>query len=106
MVKQVNGSKKVTKIKNRLKYLYFTPKLTSSLGSISSLKKATRTNLEKRLIGDFLKGQDAYTLHKKAIRKFRRRRVLVSEINQQFQADLIDVQNICERFDHFQRYQF
>ncbi|GFW61344.1 uncharacterized protein F54H12.2 [Trichonephila clavipes] len=39
---------------------------------------------------------DAYTLHKPVRHKFQRNRVLVSDIDRQFQADLVDMQSLAE----------
>lgn len=41
---------------------------------------------------DWLQSQDTYTLHKPVTKRFRRRKTIVGGINDQFQADLIDMQ--------------
>ncbi|GFT93499.1 uncharacterized transposon-derived protein F54H12.3 [Trichonephila clavipes] len=40
--------------------------------------------------------KDAYTLHKPVRHKFQRNRVFVSDIDRQFQADLVDMQSLAE----------
>jgi len=45
-----------------------------------------------KTISKWLQSQEAYTLHKPVRRKFNRRSTLASGINDQFQADLIDMQ--------------
>ena len=79
---------------NNLSRLYFTPSLTTSLGGIkrltSGLKTATRIKSSNAL--KWLRGQEAYTLHKPLRTKFARRKTIVSGIGEQLQTDLIDVQ--------------
>ncbi|GFX59567.1 chromo domain-containing protein [Trichonephila clavipes] len=43
-----------------------------------------------------LREKDAYTLHKPVRHKFQRNRVFVSDIDRQFQADLVDMQSLAE----------
>jgi len=52
---------------------------------------ARRTKRSKRDVENFLQKQEVYTVHKPAIRKFQTRRVYVDGIDQQFQADLVDM---------------
>src|SRR5277367_4381319 len=52
---------------------------------------ARRTKRSKREVENFLQKQEVYTVHKPAIRKFQTRRVYVDGIDQQFQADLVDM---------------
>lgn len=82
-------------IKKRNKLLaqsYYTPQRVGAYGGIDALQRATR--LKKRVVKDWLSYQDAYTLHKPVRRKFTRRRTIVGGMDQQFQADLIDVQKL------------
>ncbi|GFW04784.1 chromo domain-containing protein [Trichonephila clavipes] len=44
----------------------------------------------------WLSQKDAYTLHKPVRHKFQRNRVFVSDIDRQFQADLVDMQSLAE----------
>ncbi|GFX55753.1 putative uncharacterized transposon-derived protein F54H12.3 [Trichonephila clavipes] len=50
-----------------------------------------KTGLSQKEISDFLHQQDVYTKHKPLIRKFKRRRIYVSHIDDQWQADLLFV---------------
>ena len=47
-----------------------------------------------RKVKEFLKKQDSYTLHRPVKRKFRRNKVFSPEIDFQWDADLMDMQNI------------
>ncbi|GBL93091.1 Putative uncharacterized transposon-derived protein F54H12.3, partial [Araneus ventricosus] len=50
-----------------------------------------KTGLSRKEVSDFLHQQDVYTKHKPLIRKFKRRRIYVSHIDDQWQADLLFV---------------
>jgi transposase InsO family protein len=52
---------------------------------------------------DWLKSQDAYTLHKPVRKKFPRRKTFAKGINDLFQADLVDMQNYS-RYNNANRY--
>ncbi|GFU15685.1 uncharacterized transposon-derived protein F54H12.3 [Trichonephila clavipes] len=57
---------------------------------INELKR--KTGLSQKEIIDFLQSQDVYTKFKPVIRNFRRRQTYASHIDDQWQADLIDMQ--------------
>ena len=59
---------------------------------VNRLKKTSKTTLKDTL--KWLQTQDTYTLHKPIQRKFKRCHVIVGGINQQVQADLINVRNL------------
>ena len=50
-----------------------------------------KTGLSRKEVSKFLHRQDVYTKHKPLIRKFKRRRIYVSHIDDQWQADLLFV---------------
>ena len=74
--------------------IYYDPANPASFGSLESLyrkaiedkKPISRQNIKK-----WLQSQDAYTLHKKANKKFNFRRVIVHAIDQQWQTDIVDL---------------
>lgn len=71
---------------------YFNP---SNSGSLASQQKFVRQleRKDRKKAKEWLLGEDAYTLHKGVRKTFPRRRVIVSGIDDQFQADLVDMQN-------------
>lgn len=75
---------------------YYDPKkhsaLTGSQTFRRTLKKLTGKNFSKFEVNSWLQGEDSYTLHKGVQKRFKRRRTIVGGINQQYQADLIDMQ--------------
>ena len=79
---------------SNLSRLYYSPALSSSLGGIQRLttqhKNATQIKTHNAI--KWLRGQEAYTLHKPVRKHFPRRRTIVAGIGEQLQVDLIDMQ--------------
>ena len=75
-----------------LKEAYYSPKKPGSFGGVDKLKRATK--LRTDVIKNWLRHQDAYTLHKKIVQRFPRRRVVVGGIDHQWQSDLIDLRSL------------
>ena len=85
-------SKKEKKLDLRLAQAYHNPSRAGAYGGINSLKRLTGLNEEK--VRQWLSNQDAYTLHRPVLYKFPRRRIIVNGIDQQWQADLMDLHNL------------
>ena len=75
-----------------MREVYFDPKRVGSYGGVEGLRRVTR--LPRKVVQEWLSAQDAYTLHKPARRHFKRRRVIVSGMHQQWQADLVDMSKV------------
>ena len=58
----------------------------------AGLRRVTR--LPRKTVTAWLSAQDVYTLHKPARRHFKRRRVIVGGMLQQWQADLVDMSKV------------
>ena len=71
-----------------MREVYFDPKRVGSYGGVGALRRVTR--VPRKSVAEWLSEQDAYTLHKPARRHFKRRRVIVGGMGQQWQADLVD----------------
>jgi len=71
--------------------VYFDPENPGSFGGVSRLKKAVGADPSKWLLS-----QNAYTLHKPARRRFRRRKYIVKGIDSLWQADLADFKSIAK----------
>ena len=84
-------------IPDMLNRRYYTTTDPISFSGINKIRKAT--NLPHQRIQDWLEKQDAYTLHKQIRRKFKRNRYLVTNINDLFQADLIDMRKLASYND-------
>ena len=75
-----------------LRSVYFDPTRVGSYGGVDALQRVTR--VPRKMVTEWLSEQDAYTLHKPARRHFKRRRVIVGGLCQQWQADLVDLSNL------------
>jgi hypothetical protein len=80
-----------------LSRIYFDVGHPSGFASVDKLKSAS--GLPKRVVEAFLKRQDAYTLHKPVIRKFKRNRYIVHNMSVAYEADLMDVQKYRDEND-------
>ena len=76
-----------------LKRRWYTPGDIAAYSGFQPLKKASK--LPSKTVRDWLKGQEAYTLHRSIKRRFPRRRVIVRGIDDQWQADLLDVSKVA-----------
>lgn len=88
---------------NRLfKKLYFDPQ-TGFSGLEQLYERAVKINpkIKKPVVKKWLEKQPTYTLHKPARRKYTRNKVLVSGIDEQWQADLVDLQSLSKHNEGF-----
>ena len=76
-------------MESKLSSIYYDPSQPGSLGGARALKQRVPVDPT-----EWLKGQDAYTLHKTPRKRFERRRTIVAGMNEQWQADLIDVSSL------------
>ena len=79
-----------------LKNIYYNESHPASFGGMGKLFRAARKkipNLKRSTVKDWLRGQDAYTLHRETAQKFNRRRTVVGAPGQQLQADLMDIKS-------------
>ena len=60
-------------------------------------KELNVPNITRQAVVEFLKGEQAYTLHKPARRRYGRNRTYVAGIDAQWQADLADMQAIARQ---------
>lgn len=72
--------------------VYYDPLHPGSFGGIQALQRVTK--LPQKEVVQWLKEQDTYTLHRSARRKFKRDRIVVNDIDQQWEADLVDLKGI------------
>ena len=83
-----------------LKRLYFDAKKPGSYTGLSTFKRSVPKRLKKRA-ESWLRDQDVYNLHRPVRRKFQRTKIITSGIDQQFQADLVDLTKISSHNDGF-----
>lgn len=77
-----------------LKKIYYSANNPGSLGGVMKLWNEAKKHQPKLRIEDvknWLSGEDTYTLFRKAKRKFPRLKILVDRLDEQWQADLMDM---------------
>lgn len=79
-----------------LKQAYLDPARPGSFGGVDALYRAVKGRAKKKDIEEWLRGEKTYTLHKPVRRHFRRNRVIVGGIDEQWQADLVDLTSLKE----------
>ena len=72
----------VLTMSKRLKKVNFDPSQVGSYGGLDALRRVTHA--PRKIVARWLSEQDAYSLHKPARRRFKRRRVIVGGMNQQW----------------------
>ncbi|KAJ8020517.1 hypothetical protein HOLleu_40127 [Holothuria leucospilota] len=84
-----------------LNKIYFDPLHPASFGGIGPIRETVKADNKKlittRDIKNWLSTKDTYTLHKPLRRNFKRNRVIVSGIDSQWQADLVDVSSLSRQ---------
>ena len=88
-----------------LSSVYYDSKRSGGFGGVDRLyndvKKEGKFDISRAKIKEWLMKQDAYTLHKPIQRHFKRNRVIVGGIDQQWQMDLADMQSMQKFNDGF-----
>ena len=78
--------------------IYLDPGHPARFGGLDAVyrvvKEKGKNKISRKQLQDWLRQQDVYTLHKPARRHYKRSRVVVFGIDEQFQADLADVQTL------------
>ncbi|GFX38971.1 uncharacterized transposon-derived protein F54H12.3 [Trichonephila clavipes] len=75
---------------------YENPEVPNSFGGVEALHRSVKGKYSKKDVKHLLSQKNAYTLHKSVRHKFQRNRVFVSDIDRQFQADIVDTQPLAE----------
>ena len=87
------------KLETFLEKTYHNPSNNAAFSSINKLYKAAKLrypNVTINVIKDWLSSQDAYTLHKDVRRKFKRNKIIVHGIDEQWQVDLVDMNTLAK----------
>ena len=75
-----------------LRNIYYNPSNPSAFSSPQKLYNAVDKRISLKNIRKWLMSQNTYTLHKQRRKNFVRSRITVEDIDDQFQADLVDMQ--------------
>ena len=91
-----NQTVKRNRVEEELRNLYYDPQSAVAFGGVSKLlKEARKKNISPAQVKRWLKKQLSYTLHKGLKRKFKKNRVIVNGMDEQWQADLVDMQSFA-----------
>lgn len=84
-----------------LEEIYFNPAHEASFSGIEKLVKATRGKVSREKVVDWLQGQDTYNLHIPTRRKFQRAFYNVTNIDDLWEIDLVDLKNLKDYNDGY-----
>ncbi|KAK3750987.1 hypothetical protein QZH41_007598 [Actinostola sp. cb2023] len=74
---------------------YYNPKKAEGYAGYDQLSRQVQKHgIRRRQVKEWLEKQPGYTLHKPVQRRFRRSRVIVDGLDEQWQSDLVDVQRM------------
>ena len=82
-----------------LRHLYYDPESNVAFSNIANIWRQIKHDekpIKYKELKQFLEEQPTYGLHKKELKKFLTRKVMVSYINQQMQCDLVDMQKFSK----------
>ena len=80
--------------------MYYDASHPAGYGSVDALRRAV-PGATRESTAEWLKGEEAYTLHRPARRRFERDRIVVDGIDEQWAADLLDVQSLSRSNDGY-----
>ena len=95
--------KKHQKLDFVLRKLYYNINSSVAYSSIKQLYHAAKyvlKGVKYQDVREWLQGETTFTLHKPIRRRFKRRRTIVAGIDQQWQADLADMQHLAKQNDN------
>ena len=80
--------------------LYYNPESPASFGGVDSIYRAVKSEgkhqISRNKIRTWLRKQDIYTLHKPVRYRFKRNRVIVGAIGEQWEADLVIMDSLAK----------
>ena len=85
-------------LEKTLRDIYYDTTNPGSYGGVAKLfnqAKLANSDITLSFVKDWLSGEFSYSLHKWARKKFQRNKVHVRKIDEQFQADLVDMQEFA-----------
>ena len=88
-----------------LQQKYYDLEQAGSLGGVDALYRAVKEDenrkVSRKQVQEWLKSQDTYTLHKPVPKNYVRNRVVVGGIDDQWPADLVDLQSLSKYNDGY-----
>jgi len=98
--------KNIDEIDSVLNKLYYSFDSTASFSTTNALYKAARKEVQNITLADverWIQQQLAYTLHKPVKKRYKTRSVLVYHMDEQWQADLVDLSKLA-KYNHGYKY--
>ncbi|XP_064643628.1 uncharacterized protein LOC135497725 [Lineus longissimus] len=90
------GKRGSDKAARQLKKICYIPGISGSFGGVNTLKRVVGSKISTSDIKKWLRSQATYTLHMPIRRHFKRRRIVVADIAEQWEADLVDLCRIVK----------
>ena len=88
---------------NALKRIYHNPQNRGCFGGIDRPQRRAKQfkvpSVNRQDVVEYLRGEQAYTLHKPAWRHYQRNHIYVGGIDAKWQADLADMQGLARQND-------
>ena len=87
-----------------LSSIYYNTKNSASFGSVYKLyieAKKFKSDLKISEVKKWLSGELTYTLHYPARRRFKRNKIIVNHIDEQWEADLVDMKEFSKQNNNF-----
>jgi len=91
-------------VENTLSKIYYDPNNNGSFSSVNNLykeAKKTYNSITLNQVKEWLASQLTYTLHKSVKKTFKRNRIVVSRIDEQWEADLVDMKEFSKKNKNF-----
>ena len=84
-----------------LNKLYYDPSYPASYSGVEKIATATHGTITRKNVVDWLKSQDAYNLHRPYRKKYLRANYNVDNIDDVWEADLVDLQSLKAENDNY-----
>ncbi|KAG8236797.1 hypothetical protein J437_LFUL017012, partial [Ladona fulva] len=88
-------------MEKRLSKIYYDPSHPASFSGVEKLWKAVRPEMSLEQVRSWLESEEGYTLHKPIRRKFPRNKYIVDNMDDLWQADLVDMRELKSENDGF-----
>jgi transposase InsO family protein len=88
----------MSRIDRILKTIYYSPEHPAGYGTVDNLWKAVKAKRQKitrRAVEKWLDGQKTHTLHRRIVRKFKRRKTIAKGPHEIYQIDLVDMSPVA-----------
>ena len=80
--------------------LYYSPESPASFGGVDAVYRAVKNEgkfqISRNNVREWLKQQDTHTLHKPVRHRFKRNKVIVGSMDEEWEADLVIMDSLCK----------